>query len=786
MGLVVVLALLLRLLYLWGQIRNNPVFEHPMLDALQHHEWAQAIAAGKGLGDAPYYRAPLYYYLLAGLYALVGPSALAGRLMGIVIGTLNCVLIGGLASSLAGRRAGVFAAFLAAMYWPFIYFDAELLTVGLEICLNTLTLLLLIRAGRQKTFGWFLLAGAALGLAAVTRPNILAFIPFVALWCLIIAPTPVRWRFTVGRTAAVCIAAGLMILPVTIRNYLASGELVLVASSAGVNFYIGNNAEADGVSAQLPGVEGRWTGDPQEPKKLAEREVGRALRDTEVSRHYFEKGLHWIKENPRASAVLLLKKLRSFWIPYELANNQSIVFFANMSPVSAVFWLGFPVVVTLAGGGLFAVRRRWRMWFHLFVFGLVHMLTVIIFFCPARYRLPIAPVLIVLAGAGLAFAARSISRRHTAQIKSYLMVCGGCALMMLGSSLGGSKIRKNDFAGGHYRLGLFYAEQAAASEAELEPAIVELRAAVELGHPGPSARLALARALFESNKKAEAEFEYRRAAREFPDDLAAQRRLGEFLAVQGRDAEAARQFMAALKINPLSAETHQELGCLLLRQGDPQSAVEHLREALRLDPTLSRARLFLSQSYARQGDLAAAIGVFDEILDAQPDNPGALSAVGNLQIRAGELEQAIATFDRARKARPDLPDLSFGYATALRLTGRRAEAVKVLRAQLEATPNDPQCLALLAWILATAKEDDIRDGRQAAKLANRAITLESQPSPEALDAQAAAYAEMGRFADAERVARAAAEAARKARRPALVHRINARVQLYAGGKPYQE
>ena len=46
----------LRCLHLWGQVRNNPLYEILMMDPLVHHEWAQRIAAGEGMGEEPYFR----------------------------------------------------------------------------------------------------------------------------------------------------------------------------------------------------------------------------------------------------------------------------------------------------------------------------------------------------------------------------------------------------------------------------------------------------------------------------------------------------------------------------------------------------------------------------------------------------------------------------------------------------------------------------------------------------------------------------------------------------------
>ncbi len=53
------------------------------------------------------------------------------------------------------------------------------------------------------------------------------------------------------------VAGVLTIAPVTLRNYVASGEAVLVSDAGGFNFYIGNGPGANGtfrIPAEVPGA----------------------------------------------------------------------------------------------------------------------------------------------------------------------------------------------------------------------------------------------------------------------------------------------------------------------------------------------------------------------------------------------------------------------------------------------------------------------------------------------------------------------------------------------------
>lgn len=199
------LALALRLIYLW-QMQDNPCFTTPLMDAAYHDQWARRIAAGDWLGHEVFFRAPLYPYFLGLLYRLLGADPLAVRVVQFVIGSLTCGLTCLLGWRLASPAVGLLAGLGAALYGPLIYFDGELLLPVLETFWGVALLLCLAwaiepgqrgatPAGEGRVWPW-LLSGLALGLFALTRPNILAFAPVLAgylIWRL-------GWRPGAGRS----------------------------------------------------------------------------------------------------------------------------------------------------------------------------------------------------------------------------------------------------------------------------------------------------------------------------------------------------------------------------------------------------------------------------------------------------------------------------------------------------------------------------------------------------------------------------------------------------------
>ena len=91
-------ALAVRGLHLW-QIRSAAFLDLRMGDAEGYHAWAQEIAAGKWIGSEVFYQAPLYPYLLGGIYAIFGDDVLVVRAVQTVLGAASCGLL-----TLAGWR----------------------------------------------------------------------------------------------------------------------------------------------------------------------------------------------------------------------------------------------------------------------------------------------------------------------------------------------------------------------------------------------------------------------------------------------------------------------------------------------------------------------------------------------------------------------------------------------------------------------------------------------------------------------------------------------------------
>lgn len=92
------------------------------------------------------------------------------------------------------------------------------------------------------------------------------------------------------------------------------------------------------------------------------------------------------------------------------------------------------------------------------------------------------------------------------------------------------------------------------------------------------------------------------------------------------------------------------------------------------------------------------------------------------------------------------PDAQYRYAGILIRYGKKTEAMSWLKKS--ASQNHVPAMNDLAWTLATDRDDKLRDGAEAVKLAENACQNDNWKSSQYVDTLAAAYAEMGRWDDA--------------------------------------
>ena len=192
------------------------------------------------------------------------------------------------------------------------------------------------------------------------------------------------------------LGVALVIAPVTIRNMLQGHDTVLISSNAGINFYVGTGERFDKKVGIRPGLE--WQALGQEPMR-----AGHA-KPSEQSRYFVTRSLKIILKDPVAYLRTLGSKLLLFSNGNEILRNQGIYPFRAYSPLLAfLVWkniVAFPygVLFPLATiGAVFAAKRREKHIWLLLTFVMTHIVTIIVFFVCARYRMNVIPFLVLFA-----------------------------------------------------------------------------------------------------------------------------------------------------------------------------------------------------------------------------------------------------------------------------------------------------------------------------------------------------------------------------------------------------
>jgi tetratricopeptide (TPR) repeat protein len=201
------------------------------------------------------------------------------------------------------------------------------------------------------------------------------------------------------------------------HNYLVSGQIIPVTSSFGVNFFIGNNTESDGMD---PFSIGKGDGVRIEADRLA---LGGAAR----SAFYRDRALESIKADPAAWLKLVGRKLLIAVVRTEIDNNADISERRSAWAHLFIPILNFGLVFPLAAVGIVQalLLRRERT---ILVLGYATFAAIEIgFFGCERFRVPALVFMIPLAALGIECVLRDFVGRNLTRIALWSIVIAGAA-----------------------------------------------------------------------------------------------------------------------------------------------------------------------------------------------------------------------------------------------------------------------------------------------------------------------------------------------------------------------
>jgi tetratricopeptide (TPR) repeat protein len=676
---IFVLAVLVRGVYLY-ESSDNPTFRAPVVDSLTYDQMARRLLAGEGL-TRDFFWQPLFYPLfLAGVYRVSDFSILAVKVIQMILGGATCLLVFRLGQRLFGRQTGILAGLIAAFYMPLVFFEQELLATGWAAFCSVAAVLCLLRAREKPTVWRCFILGLTGAFSIIVRP---VFLPFFAAGCLWLAVSWIRDR--VGGSAFACgavmVALGSLIIfaPVAILSRQVMGRAKILPYSGGVNLYIGNNPDYEETINIRPGL--GW-------RKLMELPQKEGITDSyEKEKFFANKAVEYARAQPISFAKGLAYKTVQFLSSREMPRNFDIHLFRRWSGLlRAGVWkaggFGFPfgALLGLAVVGAFSQRRRipgpvWLMM-------ILYPASVILVFVASRYRVPVVPVMTVLAATGCGATFGYCRQRRWLHLAAAAVVL--CATALLSSVAGPFYVERLDYEPElYYGLG-----DSLDKRGQVEQAIEAYSRAVALRGDYVEAHHNLGLLLVKQQRHAEAIEHYNQALQADPRNAGLYEDIGVALSEQGRINEAIRQYHKAIEIDPNKATVYDHLGSAYVGLNEFATALQYYSRAVDLAPKDPVSRNNLANVLAMTGQADKAVGHYEMVLRIQPGDPETLSNLANALASLGRFEQAIERYREALEAAPREAGIYCNLGICLRRQGREAEAIAAFRQALAIDPQN--------------------------------------------------------------------------------------------------
>ncbi len=295
----------------------------------------------------------------------------------------------------------------------------------------------------------------------------------------------------------------------------------------------------------------------------------------------------------------------------------------------------------------------------------------------------------------------------------------------------------------------------------------------------------LAGILFERGEYNEALQHFREALKRRDNLSMVHVNVGRALFALGKTEESIGHYFEAIKVDAGDFKAHNNLGVALITLGRTNEAISSFHRAVQLAPGDAIFFANFMQLLVETGQTTKAIETFQERIRRVPADSFAHTKLGQLLFSEGKLDAALVHYKEAVHLSPKYIDARFGLAEVQAQLNNKAAAIEQWRQILAMQPDTVPVIANLAWALATDYNANLRNGREAVVLAERACAIGGGNNPRFLDLLAAAYAEAGRFPEAIKTVEEAASLAQALNEEQLSSQMRSRLSLYLSGQPFR-
>jgi hypothetical protein len=575
-------AVLLVRLFVLGRLAGSAFLLPTRGDMHFYDDWAQKVVGGQLTDHHAFYGLPGYAYLLAGLYKLCGYGPYVPELLQALLDAGTALLLYKISVALApqpnGRR-GQIAGLMAAAAWAFCVpaqtYAAVLMPTAWFIFVFWFILWRIIKSQSAPDWWEALLLGLLVGLTAIAIATILFLIPLLVCAIGLKPAIPARSHFRIVGCALVLLGIAIGTSPCWLHNYFIARDRVFLSAHSGINFWIGNNPDANGYPRFPPGLRAGQAAMLQDSIDVAESVAGHPLKRGEVSQYWSAKARDYIADHPLAWLRLLGLKLRNFWSAFQY-DDLSII--TNMREQGVTFpgiYFGLLAALALPAMILTWNTARLGRWITGAIF--LQMLALLPVFTTERYRLPIVPGLAVFAAFGLVTLFSNLAAGNVRPVLSYAMLLMVSTLFVSWPQRGLSLWALDAYNSGWQAL-----ESGNLSLAER--------------------KLELARAYV-------------------PDNAETNFALGNLKLAQNDTSAASSLYLTTLRLDPRHRGAINNLGVLALENGQPEVAEQRFREALAIDGCNPKTHFLLAKTLIAKGQNGNARAEIDRALALKPDQP---------------------------------------------------------------------------------------------------------------------------------------------------------------------
>jgi tetratricopeptide (TPR) repeat protein len=526
--------------------------------------FAEKLASGVDIGERLVDLSPFYLYFLTLLKTLFGVSWTFIKCFQIVIGAINSLLVFVIGIRLFNRSAAFIGALIFAFYGNLIVLETTLEPTVFVLLFNLLSVYFLILSGnKSKSRSYAILnilaAGIFTGMAIITKPNFLLFLPIGVAWFLLFRKTDFGFGKNLVHALLFLCTAFLIIAPITVRNYLKLHDLVLVTADAGKVFFHGNSQSATAIVGADLLENNPYTKGNAEPdfahvvfRKTASRITGEDLAPSQATSFWINTTLKDIFDDPQLYLIRQFKKFVHFFTDYEIHYIASA--HKEYKKTLSYPFLRYGIIIALGFLGILLSLKKFKTVFLIYGAISVYLVSCTIFLVNARYRTPAVPYFCLFAGYSV-HCLRDMAKKHHFKHLSI------CAILLI----------------------IFYFS----TQFVFKPAIVKhdrWQEATKIHYEVDG------RSAFTNRNHEEAVVSLDKCIEILPNFYPAYILRGRSYAILGDYEKAEADFNQAISLNPENPTGHKNIGFVYLLQKKTDAAENSLNKALKHDPKNEKIR----------------------------------------------------------------------------------------------------------------------------------------------------------------------------------------------------